>query len=72
MHWYGIHCTSTRAMYGILSGLVLLRSSTLSTAFSEEYLASNGKLIVFLYQALNNMLANNRNNGIHRHLRVSA
>lgn len=59
----------TYAMWDILSGLVLLQNSILSTVFSEEYLVSNGKLNVFLYQALNKVLASNRSNDIHSHVR---
>lgn len=59
-------------MRDILSGLVLLQSSILSTVLSEEYLVSNGKLnVIFLYQALNKILTNNRNNDIHSHVRFS-
>lgn len=61
----------TYAMCDILSGLVLLQSSILPTVFSEEYLVSNRKLNVFLYQALNKILANNRNNDIHSHVRFN-
>lgn len=59
------------AAWDILSGLVLLQSFILSTVFSEECVFSNGKINVFLYQALNKVLANNRNNDIHIHVGFS-
>jgi len=55
-------------MCDILFELVLSQSSILSAVFSEEYLVSNGKLNVFLCQALNKILANNKNNDVHSHI----